>query len=177
MAYNDYKNNDVMKTQVLFSMKTQSEWFADKTIYPLGYAMLAFTEGEEPTLTLRVGDGEHEYSQLPILNGTENTEFDSLGVAISKSEPDEDGNIIISLTSGLGESAITVPGEMEVSKNGDVYTITVGGVERFAFSSVTNEDSVLRQKLSEEIIKAVKHQDDGFYTLDIDFSSIKNLQH
>lgn len=173
MAYSDYNNSNTMKTQVLFAIKNQNEWLSDETIYPLGYAMLGFAEKDDnEILTIRVGDGEHKYLDLPILNGIETSEFQDLGIAISKSEPDANGNIKISLSSTSGETSIKVPGEMTVEKTDIDYVIYMGGVPQFHIPYDSfSEDTELRSTLKSQYITITENDDNGC-TLNINTSII-----
>ena len=46
------------------SAKPEAEWILDTTIYPLGEFLIS-----KDTYRLKVGDGEHQYKDLPFADG------------------------------------------------------------------------------------------------------------
>lgn len=143
--YHGMNDKNFMGTQVLFSMKTyytkngKKGWIDDEKIYPVGYAMVAILEKDEeynesrlsePIVIMKIGDGEHKFAELPILNG-ELTPMGELSFSISDlDDVDENnnktGNKIIQFTNGTGSVNVKIPGILSGESSNGHYTIYSG---------------------------------------------------
>lgn len=139
--YHGMNDKNFMGTQVLFSMKSLDTkngikgWNDDERVYPVGYAMLAVKENEDPeklpVVIMKIGDGEHKFSELPMLNG-EITPMSSFSFIASKIE-NNDGGYDIKLGAGENTVEMSIPGkitgEIIDSEDGKIYQIKSNGKE------------------------------------------------